>query len=74
MTAPVPNGTLIAGSPDRLDGMVYVSHKYMARGSAVLSPSGNATVGDVGVSRTSARSYALAKSSAIRRRTLSALP
>ena len=53
-SAPVPNGTLIAGSPDRLDGIVYVSHRYMASGLAVLSPNGKATVGDVGVSSTSA--------------------
>ena len=53
-SAPVPNGTLIAGSPDRLDGIVYVSQRYMASGLSVLSPIGNATVGDVGVISTSA--------------------
>ena len=70
----MPNGTLIAGSPDRFDGIVYVSHRYIDIGSAVLSPIGNATVGDVGVSNTSTCSYAAAKSLAMSRRTLSALP
>ena len=52
--APVPNGTLMPGSPDRLDGIVYVSQRYMASGLSVLSPIGKATVGDVGSSSTSA--------------------
>ena len=42
------------GSPDRFDGIVYVSHRYMASGLSVLSPIGKATVGDAGVSSTSA--------------------
>ena len=45
---PVPNGTLMAGWPARGDGIVYTSHRYMARGLSVLAPSGKATVGVVG--------------------------
>ena len=52
--SPVPNGTLIPGSPDRLVGIVYMSQRYIASGLSVLAPSGKATVGDVGVSSTSA--------------------
>ena len=47
-SSPVPNGTLIAGWPARLLGIVQTSERYIASGSAVLAPSWNATVGDVG--------------------------
>jgi hypothetical protein len=70
----VPNGTLIAGSPVKSAGIVYVSHRYIASGSAVFEPNGKATLGEVGVTSTSIRSYALAKSRAIKRRMRSALP
>ncbi|CAB4884551.1 unannotated protein [freshwater metagenome] len=70
----MPNGTLIAGCPTRLVGIVYVSQRYMASGLSPLDPNSNATVGDVGVSSTSAFAYAAAKSLAMRRRILRALP
>ena len=50
----MPNGTVMPGWPERLDGIVYVSQRYIASGLSVLSPIGNATVGDVGSSSTSA--------------------
>ena len=43
----------------------------MASGSAVLSPNGNATLGEAGVNITSHLAYAAAKSIAISRRTRS---
>src|SRR5579859_1894620 len=52
-SSPVPNGTLMAGWPARLDAMVQTSDRYMARGSAVFAPSRNAVVGAVGPSSTS---------------------
>src|SRR5262249_7643516 len=51
--APAPKGTLIAGCPAGVDGIVQTSDKYIASGSAVLLPSSNATVGDVGERSTS---------------------
>ena len=62
------------GSPERVDGIVYVSQRYIARGSSVFEPNSKATDGEVGVSITSHDAYAAAKSSAMRRRTLSARP
>ena len=47
-SAPVPNGTLIAGWPARFDGIVHRSDRYIASGSAVLAPSAKAIVGVVG--------------------------
>ena len=46
----------MAGCPARLVGMVHTSLRYICNGSAVLSPNGNAVVGDVGDSSTSNRS------------------
>src|SRR5262249_22479740 len=37
-SAPVPNGTLIAGWPARGDGIVHTSERYMASGSSVFAP------------------------------------
>jgi hypothetical protein len=51
--SPVPYGTLIAAWPARLVGIVQMSDRYIASGSAVLAPSANATVGDVGDSSAS---------------------
>jgi hypothetical protein len=51
--APVPNGTVIAGWPAKLDGMVQTSERYMANGSDVLAPKAKAVVGAVGLSNTS---------------------
>ncbi len=52
-SSPTPNGTEMAGSPDRLDGIVHTSLRYMVSGSAVLSPRAKAVVGEVGDSSTS---------------------
>src|ERR1700729_3442591 len=52
-SSPVPNGTLTAGWPARLEGIVHTSLRYIVSGSEVLAPSGNAVVGDVGESNTS---------------------
>src|SRR3954447_8790423 len=53
-SAPVPKGTLIPGWPERLAGIVYTSHKYIANGLSPLSPNGKATLGEAGVNSTSA--------------------
>ena len=53
-SAPVPNGTLMAGWPASGDGMVHTSFMYMANGSSTFAPSGKATDGVVGASK---RSY-----------------
>ena len=53
-SAPVPNGTLMPGWPVRLAGIVYTSHRYIASGLSPFAPNGKATLGDVGVSSTSA--------------------
>src|ERR1700737_3457431 len=37
-SSPVPKGTLIAGWPARLVGMVHTSERYMVSGSPVLAP------------------------------------
>ncbi len=54
--------------------MVHTSDRYIASGSAVLAPSSNATVGDVGDSSTSNCSYARAKSRMMSVRTRCACP
>ena len=54
-SSPAPKGTLMAGWPARLDGMVQTSDRYMVSGSPVLAPRGKAVVGAVGPSRTSQR-------------------
>ena len=46
----------MAGVPDRSEGMVNTSDRYMASGFSVFSPSRNAVVGDVGETRRSNRS------------------
>ena len=47
-SSPTPNGTLIAGSPHRFDGIVHTSLRYIANGFSVLAPKPNAVVGAVG--------------------------
>jgi hypothetical protein len=69
-----PAGTDSAGMPASDAGTVATSLRYIAMGSAVLVPSPNATVGAVGLTSTSARSKAAAKSRAISVRTLLAWP
>ena len=53
--------------------MVKMSDKYIVRGSAVFSPSRNATVGATGVAMTSQASKAVRKSCRMRVRTFCAL-
>ena len=60
--------------PARLVGIVQTSLRYMASGSAILSPIGNAVVGVVGETSTSACSNAAAKSREISVRTFCACP
>src|SRR6516162_9271340 len=48
MPSESPHGMLSPGSPAMQDGIVSRSERYIAMGSAVRAPSGNATVGDVG--------------------------
>ncbi len=69
-----PFGTDSAALPDRSDGIVHRSARYMAIGSSTRSPSGNAVVGVVGETSTSTRSKAASKSLLIRVRTCCALP
>ena len=47
-SSPGPNGTLMAGWPARLDGMVHTSDRYMVSGSSTLAPRAKAVVGAVG--------------------------
>ena len=56
------------------DGIVSRSQRYIASGSAALSPIGNATVGEVGETSTSKRSNAAACSRTISVRTFCAWP
>ncbi len=49
---------LMAGVPDRSEGMVKMSDRYMASGSSVFSPSRKAVVGEVGLTSRSKRSKA----------------
>src|SRR6478609_8274061 len=53
-----PHGIERPGSPARHEGIVSRSHAYIASGSADLSPIGNATVGEVGVTIASQRASA----------------
>lgn len=46
-------GIDIAGNPAILTGTVHISAKYISKGLFDLSPILNATVGDVGVNKTS---------------------
>ena len=46
-------GTLTAGWPARLEGMLQTSHMYIWIGSSTLDQNGNATDGVVGVNSTS---------------------
>ena len=70
-----PQGIEIAGMPASDIGTVQKSLRYIASGSAVFSPSRNATVGEVGRRRSGRpRAKAAAKSSAIMVRTLCAWP
>ena len=55
-------------------GMASTSDRYIASGFSVFAPSGNATVGDVGETRTSKRSSAAANSCRITVRTFCACP
>src|SRR5690348_11993800 len=64
-----PAGTEIAGKPARLTGTVNTSFKYMAMGSSIFSPTAKAADGAVGVSITSQRLNASAKSRAMSVRT-----
>ncbi len=61
-SAPVPKGTVMAGWPARLDGMVHRSDRYIANGSAALAPMAKAVVGVVADSSTSKDAYAASKS------------
>ena len=57
-----------------LDGIVSTSARYIASGFSVRSPSSKATVGEVGLTRTSNRSNAASCSSLISVRTFWAWP
>src|ERR1039458_6630363 len=72
--SPVPKGTEIAGSPERLLGMVKTSERYIAIGSAVFEPNSKATDGVVAPSRRSASRYARRKASMVSVRTFRACP
>ena len=58
----------------QVDGIVHTSFRYIVSGSAVLAPSANAVVGDVGDSSTSNVLVGRAKSRMISVRTCCALP
>ena len=49
----VPHGTVIPGSPARFTEIVYISPRYILRGSLKLSPSFGAVVGAAGPKITS---------------------
>jgi hypothetical protein len=53
-----PAGITIAGSPARFAPIVNTSERYIASGSAVLSPKRNPGTGDAGEAITSHRSNA----------------
>jgi drug/metabolite transporter (DMT)-like permease len=53
-----PHGTVIAGTPARLAGIVKTSERYIAKGSPARSPIRKAVVGDVGETSTSNASNA----------------
>ena len=63
-----------AGTPARFGATVKTSARYICSGSPMRSPNRNAGIGDVGVTMASHLLNAAAKSSAILRRTRSALP
>jgi hypothetical protein len=73
-SAASPEGMDMPGTPARFAGMVATSLRYMASGSSSFSPIGNAVVGAVGDTSTSATWKARAKSSAMSRRTFCACP
>src|SRR6202035_5721701 len=52
-SAPAPNGTVMAASPERFVGIVKTSERYIDIGSAVFAPSSNAVVGAVAPRRAS---------------------
>ena len=60
-----PHGTESAALPARFDGIVQRSARYIASGSSVRSPIGNAVVGVVGETSTSHVSNAAVKSRTI---------
>src|SRR5882724_5322658 len=64
-----PHGIERPGSPAMLGGIVRTSVRYMASGLSAFSPILKATVGEVGLTRTSKRSNAAANSRAITVRT-----
>ncbi|TSC62514.1 MAG: hypothetical protein Greene041614_409 [Parcubacteria group bacterium Greene0416_14] len=72
-----PEGTASAGTPTMFAGTVNISARYICKGSAVLSPIGNAGVGAVGViiacTRFSFAPKTVSKSCATKFRTLFAL-
>src|SRR5947208_390999 len=68
------SGIARPGSPAMCGGIVSTSARYIASGFSVFSPSLNATVGDVGLNRTSNRSNAAANSRPITVRTFCAWP
>ena len=63
-----------AGTPARFGATVSTSARYICKGSPMRSPNRNEGIGDVGVTMASHWVNAAAKSSAILRRTRSALP
>ena len=69
-----PQGIETAGIPASDIGTVYRSLRYIASGSSVFAPSSNAGPGVVGVTTKSNSEKAALKSSAIRVRTLRAVP
>src|ERR671932_1649026 len=69
-----PHGIERPGRPAMFGGIVSTSERYMASGFSVRAPSGNATVGEVGETRTSKRSKAAANSRPMRVRTFCAWP
>ena len=64
-----PQGTLIAGKPAKLTGIVRRSARYIARGSSLWAPALKAGEGAVGVSSTSTDWNAASKSRRIKVRT-----
>src|SRR5919201_4770569 len=69
-----PHGIDRPGSPAMFGGIVSTSARYIASGFSVRSPSLNATVGEVGLTRTSKCSNAASNSRLITVRTFCAWP
>src|SRR5438094_4167370 len=69
-----PHGIESPGSPAMFGGIVSTSVRYMASGLSAFSPILKATVGEVGLTRTSKRLNASANSRAITVRTFCAWP